>query len=134
MKGLRGRYLAPSAAYVALVLILVGCAQTPGILPTYDPGPYCSLAELATQTVHIDPYASPPTWTSSYKLEWPAGFRLDLNQRPYAVVDRGGQTIVRDGQQLIGAFGGTSTRGPDWFAVCGIGNKYYTTSGASGSL
>jgi hypothetical protein len=117
-----------------LVVACQGAAPTgspaAGQLPTWDPGPFCPIAELLPATVRVDPGADPPTWIVSPRtnLEWPVGFRLQVTNGVGEVVDPDGTVVVRDGGQLVGAFGGASARGGSWFAVCGIGSRYYTTS------
>jgi hypothetical protein len=120
-------------------LVLSGCqfaegaSSAPGQLPTYDPGGFCSLAALVPATVHVDPSADPPTWIGGtdggrrINLEWPVGFALRVADGIAQVVDPDDNVVVRDGGQLRDAGGGTSARGDDWFSVCVINGRFYTS-------
>lgn len=117
---------------VIAAVLLVGCQLNgaSGTLPTYDPGSFCSLAELFPAAVHVDPDADPPTWVDQPNgarthLEWPTGFSIRVNGEIAEVVDPDGFVVVTDGDPLAGVGGGVSARGEEWFAVCSIGDKTY---------
>jgi hypothetical protein len=124
------------APIVASVVLVGACqiASPSGTLPTYDPGAFCSLAQQRPAMVHVDPGADPPTWMEGPRdgrrtnLEWPIGFSLRVTGDVAEVVDPDGIVVARDGTQLTEAGGGTSARGDDWFAVCIIGGRHYTTA------
>jgi len=115
--------------------ILAACLLDPasGTLPTYDPGAFCSLAALLPATVHVQPEADPPTWIEGAdgtrtNLEWPIGFQLRVTGAVAEVVDPDGVVVARDGEELADAGGEGSARGEEWFAVCSIGDRQYTTA------
>jgi hypothetical protein len=119
------------------VVVLAACGDAQpsgvGVLPTWDPGGFCPLAELLYTTIHVDPSADPPVWATHAEggrtyLEWPVGFTLHLSGGVAEIVDPDGVAVVRDGGRLSSALGGgASARGEDWFSVCGIGSRLYTT-------
>jgi len=124
------------AAAIVGSFILAACklGSASGTLPTYDPGAFCSLAILLPATIHVESDAEPPTWVEDptagtrTNLEWPVGFSLRVSGDVAEVVDPDGTVVARDGAELIDAGGGTSARGENWLAVCGIGDRAYTTA------
>jgi hypothetical protein len=128
------------SALLLCALLLSGClfatdpSSATGQLPTYDPGGFCSLAELLPATVHVDPKADPPTWIDELdsgrhtNLEWPVGFKLRVAHGVAEVVDPDDNVVVRDGGQLKEAGGGASARGEGWFSVCIINGHFYTST------
>jgi len=113
--------------------LLTGCQLLgSGNLPTYDPGAFCSLAELRPATMHVQPAAEPPTWIESpdgtrTNLEWPEGFRLGVDRGVGVVIEPDGIAVATDDDRLTDVGGGASTRGDDWFAVCVIDGHAYTS-------
>lgn len=109
--------------------LVSACQQSGGLLPTYDPGHFCGQAALAPVTVRIDEDASPPVWADSaegagtFFLEWPDGFSIGTDGT--TIIDPDGRTVARDGGIVEDMGGGSSARGPAWFAVCSIGGTSY---------
>lgn len=125
-----------AAAWLALLCALgaAGCATSAGGLPTFDPGDFCSLAELLPVRIEGDRAADPPIWGvasngSRVDLLWPIGFTLRATDGRLEVVDSNGEVVARKGEFLVGAGGGSAGGQPDApFEICIIGTTIYTSA------
>jgi hypothetical protein len=125
------------SAFTLATILLIGCSSGQGgSLPTYEPGPFCSTAELLPLRIAGDATKTPPLWGVTENglridLLWPLGFSMRAYGGRLEVLDPQGLVVARQGDRLVGAGGGHVNGQPNApFEICQIGNKFYTGSAA----
>ncbi|MGH2445823.1 MAG: hypothetical protein ACRDGD_07270 [Candidatus Limnocylindria bacterium] len=112
-----------------LAFSVAGCAEEPADsrLLTWDPGEFCSLAELLPVRIMADRDASPAIWARGsdgerIDIAWPRGFRLIETDDGLAVQDPDRAIVAREGAMLRDAGGETTD---SVFRLCMIGETSY---------
>jgi hypothetical protein len=125
----RGDFRWRSVALAPVVVALAACSISGGLL-TYDPGPFCPMAQLIAQ-VHLDPRANPPTWATGsdgmrLSIVWPRGFRLRVVNGTGEVIDPSGTVVLTETHSYLGAVGGSG--GDGVFDICEVDGRSYASA------